>query len=87
VHAARRRQIVRQAALNAQLDGARLRAVCEPADQHAEHVLGQGAVRLSLSVRAVARVMRVARTIADLEGAPAPAAKHLAEALHFRLAN
>jgi magnesium chelatase family protein len=87
VHAARRRQINRQSSLNAQLDGARLRAVCEPADPQAERLLGQGATRLNLSVRAVTRVMRVARTIADLEGAARPGAKHLAEALQFRMTN
>ena len=42
------------------------------------------AVKLGLSVRALTRVIRVARTIADLEGVPGVEARHLAEALHFR---
>jgi magnesium chelatase family protein len=43
--------------------------------------------RLGLSVRGVTRVLRVARTIADLEGAEAMERRHVAEALHFRHAD
>jgi magnesium chelatase family protein len=84
VEAARARQIARQSVLNAQLDGAPLRSICQTAGVRAERVLAQGAGRLGLSVRAVTRVIRVARTIADLEGAADLDAPHLAEALHFR---
>ncbi len=53
----------------------------EPA---AVELLQQAAERLRLSARAVHRGMRLARTIADLEGTPTVARRHLAEALTYR---
>ncbi|MBI4126820.1 MAG: YifB family Mg chelatase-like AAA ATPase [Deltaproteobacteria bacterium] len=47
-------------------------------------LLEQATEKLLLSARAVHRVLKVARTIADLEGSEAISAPHLAEALHFR---
>ncbi len=48
-------------------------------------LLAQAVERLGLSARAYYRVLRVARTIADLDGYPvAVAGEHLAEALQFR---
>jgi magnesium chelatase family protein len=85
VRSARGTQHDRQGALNAHLEGRRLRTHCQPAGPAAERVLASGATRLGLSVRALTRVMRVARTVADLEGSPNVEARHLAEALHFRL--
>jgi magnesium chelatase family protein len=41
--------------------------------------------RLGLSARAYTKVLRVARTIADLEGAVAPLPAHVAEAIGFRV--
>jgi magnesium chelatase family protein len=54
-------------------------------DRAAMRVLTSAVTRLSLSARAYDRVRKVARTIADLEGASAIRADHLAEALQFRL--
>jgi magnesium chelatase family protein len=87
VLAARARQLARQACLNARLDGRGLRAACALDDREAEGLLASGVARLRLSARAVMRVLRVARTIADLEGAVSLGAGHLAEALQLRLAD
>jgi magnesium chelatase family protein len=54
-------------------------------DRRAMGVLNTAVTRLALSARAYDRVRKVARTIADLEGAAAISADHLAEALQFRL--
>jgi magnesium chelatase family protein len=56
--------------------------VLEPA---ARRVLSAAAARLSLSARGYDRVRKVARTIADLEGADAIGGDHVAEALQFRM--
>lgn len=85
VLAARAVQLARQEALNATLDGDLLRTACRPDGRAAERVLAQGARRLRLSVRALTRVLRVARTIADLNGREAVGQAHLTEALQFRL--
>ena len=49
-----------------------------------QELLGRAATRLGLSARAHDRVLKVARTIADLAGAEAIAVEHLAEALAYR---
>jgi magnesium chelatase family protein len=86
VCAARQRQLGRQPQLNSRLEGHDLREHCALAGADAERVLGQGAARLALTARAVTRVLRVARTIADLEGAESVQSHHVAEALQFRVA-
>jgi magnesium chelatase family protein len=50
----------------------------------ARHLLVRAAERLTLSARAYHRVLRVARTIADLDGEATVAAGHVAEALRYR---
>ena len=84
VIAARSRQMARQGTLNAQLDGRALRTVCRISDK-SDALLGRAVTRLGLSARAVTRVLRVARTIADLAGDADISDRHLAEALQFRL--
>jgi magnesium chelatase family protein len=54
-------------------------------DARAARLLDAAAVKMSLSARGYDRVRKVARTIADLAGADAIAADHLAEALQFRM--
>lgn len=56
-----------------------------PVKGEADRLLGLAAERYKLSARAVARVRRVARTIADMEGASTIEAPHIAEALQYRL--
>ena len=69
---------------NAELSGALLDEHC--ALDAAGHDLMEAAVnRLALSARACARVLRMARTIADLDDAAAIATRHLAEAVSLRV--
>lgn len=69
---------------NAELSGALLERHCALDTQG--HALMETAVsRLSLSARACARVLRMARTIADMEEAPAIKPQHLAEAVALRV--
>jgi magnesium chelatase family protein len=84
VVAARRRQLDRQSTLNAQLDGRALRKVCQISDK-SDALLSRAVAQIGLSARAITRVLRVARTVADLENAPELSDRHLAEALQFRL--
>jgi magnesium chelatase family protein len=87
VAAARRRQAERAgpggARLNARLKGAALRRVC-PIDGTGRKLLSDAVEKLGLSARAHDRILRVARTIADLEGAERIALTHLAEAVQYR---
>jgi magnesium chelatase family protein len=82
---ARRRQLDRQGSLNSDLSGARLRQHCQPESGSANGMLQRSVNTFGLSVRGVSRVLRVARTIADIEGAGRVAGHHVAEALQFRL--
>jgi magnesium chelatase family protein len=52
--------------------------------QEAKDLLNQAAERMNLSARSYFKVLKVARTIADLEGADHIAPAHLAEALSYR---
>jgi magnesium chelatase family protein len=68
---------------NALLSGKALRACCalEPAQGD---LLQEAMERLKLSARAYDRILRVARTIADLAEAERIATTHLLEAIHYR---
>ena len=83
VQKARRVQLGRSRACNARLAGAALHEVCELQDD-ALQLLENATDSFNLSARAYQRVQRVARTIADLAGAPSIAAAHIAEALSLR---
>ncbi|MEJ0001669.1 MAG: hypothetical protein WDN09_00545 [bacterium] len=50
----------------------------------ARKILDDSAERLALSARAYHRVIKIARTIADLDGSPDVAANHILEALQYR---
>jgi magnesium chelatase family protein len=83
VLAARARQTERQQALNARLEPAGIERFCNLAVKDRQ-LLQQAMVRLHLSARAYHRILRVARTIADLAGQPHILTAHLAEALTYR---
>jgi magnesium chelatase family protein len=83
VMAARARQMHRDGMLNTRLQGGKLRARVT-LDDEAKRLLGKALTKLALSARGYDRVLRVARTIADLDGAERVASPHLAEALQFR---
>lgn len=68
---------------NAHMSSRQIRRHC-PLDGDGMRLLEQAVSRLGLSARAYDRVLKVARTIADLEGAAAIAPVHLAEAIQYR---
>ena len=70
-------------ACNAEADGTLLEEVAGP-DQDGRDLLNQAAQKLKLSARGYHRVMRVARTLADLDGAFRVGRLHVAEALSYR---
>jgi magnesium chelatase family protein len=84
VESARRVQLERQGQLNSQLEGRALRAHVT-LDRTSHKLMGTAVTRLGLSVRGVTRVLRVARTIADLSGEAKLKPHHVAEALQFRV--
>jgi magnesium chelatase family protein len=83
VLAAHARQAARQGMANARLGAGEVdrHAAASPA---ARQLLEQAAGRLDLSARAWHRVLKVARTIADLAASPTLERAHLAEALQYR---
>ncbi len=82
VETARERQNAR-GFVNSQLPGSKLREACQ-LDDAGERTLEMAVRRMSLSARAHDRILKVARTIADMDAADRVAAKHLAEAVQYR---
>ncbi len=88
VLAARERQLARLrdhpgVFANAHLGPRQLREFCR-LDREGERLLRGAIQRLGLSARAYHRVLRIARTIADLEGSATLSPAHVAEAIQYR---
>ena len=83
VEAARQCQLVRQGKPNAQLTVTEIDALCAP-DVQGAALLQQAITRLNLSARAYHRVLKVARSIADLAGSENILTSHIAEAVQYR---
>jgi magnesium chelatase family protein len=73
-----------EARTNAEADGPLLEASATP-DEAGRALLAQAAQTMRLSARGYTRVLRTARTIADLAGAETVGRTHVAEALSYRL--
>ncbi|MFA5041700.1 MAG: YifB family Mg chelatase-like AAA ATPase, partial [Bdellovibrionales bacterium] len=71
---------------NAEADGELLEKIAAP-DEQGRSLLTRAAEQLKLSARGYHRVLRVARTIADLEGQTGVSRTHIAEALSYRRLN
>jgi len=83
VQAARERQQQRSGVANFRLGTKQIEQVCALDDDN-RRLLELAMQRLSLSARAAHRILKVARTVADLEGAERIGATHLSEAIQYR---
>ena len=72
--------------VNADAEGEMLAQIATP-DPEARALLTKVAERFHLSARGYHRIIRVARTIADLDGSDTVRRPHIAEAVSFRLAS
>ncbi|MBH1974194.1 MAG: ATP-binding protein, partial [Rhodobacteraceae bacterium] len=90
VSTARNRQLARfkthaNVTVNADMEGSLLEQVASP-DAEGRALLARVAERFGLSARGYHRVLRVARTIADLDGSEQVRLPHIAEAVSYRIA-
>jgi magnesium chelatase family protein len=83
VSRSRARQLARQGVPNARIPSGEVDGRVRP-DQQARLLLRHAAMRLGLSARAHHRVLKIARTLADLEGRERVNAADLSEALRYR---
>ena len=87
VQAARERQLKRLSPYrihcNAQMDSAALKELC-PLSPAAQQLLSAAVDRMGMSMRGYTRIVKVARTIADLNGEKDISPAHLAEAIQYR---
>ncbi|NLJ41042.1 MAG: YifB family Mg chelatase-like AAA ATPase [Clostridiales bacterium] len=87
VNRAREKQVMRYTKeniyYNAQLGSRQIRKFC-PIDSAGKDLMGKAFASLKLSARAYDRILKVSRTIADLEGSTNIETYHLAEAIQYR---
>lgn len=72
--------------INAKIDGKILEKFCE-LDDESQKILQNAATKMHSSMRGITRILRVARTIADLEAAEKISTNHLLEAISYRNPN
>ena len=80
---ARRLSLQRQGKINDQLASSEIERVCRP-EGAARQLLHAASARLGWSARAYHRVLKVSRSIADLDGAETLDSQHVAEAIQYR---
>lgn len=83
VEAARLIQLSRQGKANAELGVKETETHCRP-DERGELLLRQAIAALNLSARAYHRVLRMARSVSDIEGEERISSEHVAEAIQYR---
>ena len=84
--AARERQLKRQGKTNSQLSSEELKSIC-PLSSEQRHLMDHAITRFGLSTRGFYRVLRVARSIADLAGRHQITSEDYQEALSYRIAS
>jgi magnesium chelatase family protein len=84
ITAARKRQIKRQGKINNQLSSLELKNIC-PLNSEQQKLMDNAINRFALSTRGFYRVLRVARSIADLESRDTVATEDYQEALSYRI--
>ena len=80
---ARDRQLDRQKCLNAKMTNSQIDDFCE-LDQPTEQLLVSSIDKLKLTARSYHKILRLARTIADMASSPKIQSQHLAEAIAYR---
>ena len=68
---------------NARMNDRQIRTAC-PLDEESRQLIEMAVDRLGLSARAYTRILKVARTIADLDGGGPIRSSHVAEAIQYR---
>ncbi len=80
---ARHLQLLRQGVCNARLEDSQVERLCRP-DKPGCHVLELAIKRLGFSARGRARILKLARTIADLDGEETLTTSHISQAIMLR---
>ena len=83
IETARQRQLARQGKANALLGPDEIEQHCQP-DEAGQQLLKRALAQLDLSARGYHRILKVARSIADLANADTLNSAHIAEAVQYR---
>jgi magnesium chelatase family protein len=83
VKRARETQLARQGTCNARLVDAQIERLCSP-DKQASSVLNRATEKFGFSARSRQRILKLARTVADLSGDATLGEQHMTEAMTYR---